>query len=231
MRWLGHGERRVLVANGNDGCMTRKPWELPFLAEPEEVAALRRIMRLHLRLWGLSDVSDAAEICVSELVSNVIRHVGAGTPSTLVVEMNGTRLRVALRDPETRALPTLLSAGPNDESGRGLAMLDSVSERWGVILGAESKLVWCDLATGLRSSSDHVDGPQVAKADALLGICGFDGVPAGSCRERLSLTSRWEMVIDLIVALLHWLRAHGCDPDDALDCAQTHFEAGEAGMA
>lgn len=31
--------------------------------------------------------------------------------------------------------------------------------------------------------------------------------------------------------LLHWLRAHGCDADEALDRAQTHFAAGisEAG--
>ncbi|MFD7946747.1 ATP-binding protein, partial [Streptomyces sp. NPDC059744] len=59
--------------------MTRKPWELPFLAEPEEVAGLRRVMRLHLGLWGLSDVSESAEICVTELVANAIRHVGEGT--------------------------------------------------------------------------------------------------------------------------------------------------------
>ncbi|GAA1375876.1 hypothetical protein GCM10009612_73270 [Streptomyces beijiangensis] len=33
-------------------CMTRKPWDLAFLAEPQEVAALRRIVRTHLGLWG-----------------------------------------------------------------------------------------------------------------------------------------------------------------------------------
>ncbi|MEW2067669.1 hypothetical protein [Streptomyces sp. NPDC007346] len=34
-----------------------------------------------------------------------------------------------------------------------------------------------------------------------------------------------EAAIDVIADLLHRLRAHGCDPDSALDRAQTHFEA------
>ncbi|MER0425510.1 hypothetical protein AB0F05_21600 [Streptomyces microflavus] len=35
-----------------------------------------------------------------------------------------------------------------------------------------------------------------------------------------------ESAIDVIVAdLLHWFRAHGCDPDSALDRAQMHLEA------
>ncbi|MFB7184172.1 ATP-binding protein [Streptomyces sp. NPDC056230] len=213
------------MANGNDGCVRRKPWELPFLAEPEEVAALRRVMRLHLRLWGLSDVADAAEICVSELVANVIRHVGAGTPSTLVVEMNGTHLRVALRDPDTRALPTLLSAGPGDESGRGLAMLDAVSERWGVILGADSKLVWCDLATQLDSPSGHVDHPRVARSEACLTLYATSTGTTDCAQGRAGVAVQEEAAIALIADLLYWLCAHGCDPDEALDRAQMHFEA------
>ncbi|MFG2624793.1 hypothetical protein [Streptomyces sp. NPDC048473] len=106
-----------------------------------------------------------------------------------------------------------------------MALVDGVADRWGVILRGDSKVTWCELATGLRSSSDHVDGPQVAKAEALLGLCGLGVVPANSRHEPLSLTLGREMAIDLIVDLLHWLRAHGCDPDEALDCAQTHFEA------
>ncbi|MFE7425271.1 MULTISPECIES: ATP-binding protein [unclassified Streptomyces] len=204
--------------------MTRRPWELPFLAEPEEVAGVRRLLRLHLRLWGLADVAAAAEICASELVANVIRHVGAGTPSTLAVEMNGTCLRVALRDPDTRALPSLLSAGPHDESGRGLVMLDAVSERWGVILGAESKLVWCDLATPLSSPDGHVNDPRVSKGEACLTL--HLGDAASSLGEgRIRTASQQKAAIGLIVDLLHWLRAHGCDPDEALELAQVRFEA------
>lgn len=206
--------------------MTRKPWALPFVAEPAEVAGLRRIVRLHLRLWGLSDVVDAAEICVSELVANVIRHIGDGTPTTLVVEMNGTHLRVALRDPDTRALPTLVHAGSDDESGRGMALLDAVSDRWGVILGADSKLVWCDLATALVTPGGHVDDGRVAKGEACLTLYAGGGSGGG----RVGVAVMEKAAIDLITDLLHWLRVHGSDVDEALDRAQTRFE-GEAGAA
>ncbi|WP_371665329.1 ATP-binding protein [Streptomyces sp. NBC_01241] len=203
----------------------RKAWDLAFLAEAEELAGLRRVMRLHLELWGLPGVVYAAQVCVTELVSNVVRHVGPGTPSCLAVSMNGDRLRIEVRDPDLQALPTLITAAGESATGRGMALVNGFADRWGVILRGDSKVTWCELATGLRSSNDHVDGPQVAKAEALLELCGLGGLPVNSRRERLSLTLGKEMAIDLIVDLLHWLRAHGCDPDDALDCAQTHFEA------
>ncbi|MFF1913154.1 ATP-binding protein [Streptomyces sp. NPDC058239] len=213
---------------GLDECrfgVDRKAWDLAFLAEAEELAGLRRVMRLHLELWGLPGVVYAAQVCVTELVTNVVKHVGPGTPSCLAVSMNGDRLRIEVSDPYLQALPTLITAAGESETGRGMALVDGIADRWGVILRGDSKVTWCELATGLRSSNDHVDGPQVAKAEALLGLCGLGGLPSNSRRERLSLTLGKEMAIDLIVDLLHWLRAHGCDPDDALDRAQTHFEA------
>ena len=36
----------------------RKGWDLPLLAEPQEIAGLRRVVRLHLNLWGPSQVSS-----------------------------------------------------------------------------------------------------------------------------------------------------------------------------
>lgn len=205
--------------------MDRKAWDLAFLAEAEELAGLRRVMRLHLELWGLPGVVHAAQICVTELVANVVTHVGPGTPCCLAVSMNGDRLRVEVSDPDLRGVPTLVVAAEGSEAGRGMALVDAVSDRWGVILRGDSKVTWCELPTGLRSSSDHVDSPQVARAEALLNLCGLGGIPVGARRERLSLSLGRELAIDLVADLLHWLRAHGCDPDDALDCAQTHFEA------
>lgn len=219
--------------HGIDGCMKRKSWELPFLAEPSELAALRRLLRLHLRLWGLPDVTDAAEICVTELVANVIRHVGEGTPSTLVVAMKGTHVRIGLRDPDARALPTLMSAMPDAESGRGMMMIDAVAARWGVILSGSSKLVWCDLATRLASPSGHIEDPRVTKGEVFLALYA-EGAPSTVAGGRcVDVVLREKTAIDLIVDLLHWLRAHGCDPGTALDQAQDHFEAGlpEGGSA
>ncbi|MFD4621684.1 ATP-binding protein [Streptomyces sp. NPDC058475] len=203
----------------------RKPWDLPFVAQPGEVAALRRIMRRHLGLWGLHELVDAAQLCVSELVSNVITHVGEGTPTTLAVSMSGTHLRIEVHDPDTRALPTLLDASIEGESGRGMALVDALADRWGVQLHADRKVTWCELATGLPSAYAHSGGARVTRAEAMLGLYGITKLPRAARRDAFTMAVAQEAAVDLMADLLHWLRAHGCDADEVLDRAQTHFEA------
>ncbi|NGO11467.1 ATP-binding protein [Streptomyces sp. HC44] len=207
--------------------MPRKPWDLDFTAEPEEVASLRRVMRLHLGLWGLHEVTDEAQLCVSELVSNVITHVGVGTPTTLAVSMSGTYLRIEVHDPDTRALPTLISAGSDAEAGRGMALVDAIADRWGVQLLADRKVTWCELETGLASADGHCGGARVTRVEAMLRLYGNErtSLPQAARSHTLTAAVAEEAAIDMIADLLHWLRAHGCDADEALDRAQTHFEA------
>ncbi|MFF3819940.1 ATP-binding protein [Streptomyces bluensis] len=205
----------------------RKPWTLPFVAEAEEVASLRRLMRLRLGLWGLHDVIDDAQLCLSELVANVIAHVGVGTPTTLVVSVSGTRLRIEVHDPDAQALPALVDAEVNSEGGRGMALIDAIADRWGVQLHAEKKVTWCELATGLPAEGGHCGGLRVTRAEALLSMYGRERVllPQPARPGGLSVAVAEATAIDMIADLLHWLRAHGRDADEALDRAQTHFEA------
>ncbi|MEU4462872.1 ATP-binding protein [Streptomyces sp. NPDC024017] len=206
--------------------MPRKPWDIAFTAEPAEVAALRRIMRLRLGVWGLHDLVDEAQLCVSELVSNVITHVGPGTPATLAVFMTGTHLRIEVRDPDTRALPTLRDASTDSEAGRGLALVDAVADRWGVLLRPDHKVTWCELTTQLATAHGHVEASSVIRAEALLRHYAAAAQPrrrAGA--SRLTSTVAEETVIAAITDFLHWFRAHGRDADDMLDRAQMRFEA------
>ncbi|MCT9005230.1 ATP-binding protein [Streptomyces rhizosphaerihabitans] len=205
-------------------CVPRKPWDIPFVAEPREVPALRRIMRLHLGLWGLCEVSEAAQLCVTELVSNVITHVGSGTPATLAVSMNGTHLRIEVHDPDARALPTLVQAAADSEGGRGMALVDAVADRWGVLLHPDRKVTWCELSTQLSSSDGHSGGTRVARAGAMLGFYGMAQSSRATAPSMLSVAVAEEVAIDVIADLLHWLQAHGRDVDEALDRAQMHFE-------
>ena len=57
----------------------------------------------------------------------------------------GDRTRVEVTDPDPRALPVLLRATSDDERGRGLALLEAVSLRWGVRQEIDCKTVWCEL--------------------------------------------------------------------------------------
>ncbi|MFE1840547.1 ATP-binding protein [Streptomyces sviceus] len=204
--------------------MSRKAWDLAFTAEPEEVGALRRIMRLHLGVWGLQDISDQAQLCVSELASNVINHVGTGTPATLKVSMNGTRVRIEVHDPDTRALPTLLDATSDAEFGRGMALVGAVSDRWGVQLQADRKITWCELPTGLPSAEGHIGGTRVNRVEALLREYSSAGKHLWLAGTGAVAVVE-EAAIDVMVDVLHWLRAHGRDADEALDRAQTRYEA------
>ncbi|MFG3285785.1 ATP-binding protein [Streptomyces sp. NPDC048111] len=214
-----------------NGCrfgIDRKAWVLPFLAEACELAGLRRVVRLHLAIWGLSHVVESAQLCVTELAANVITHVGPGTPTTLTVSMHGSRLRIEVADPDTRALPTLLSANAHDDSGRGMVLVEAIAERWGVILREDTKVTWCELATGLRSADDHVNDPQVVRAEALLTTYWLDGQmhPAPERRMMTPLLAMEEVTVNVIVDLLRWLSVHGRDCEAVIDKAWGHFEQG-----
>lgn len=103
---------------------------------------LRRILRSYLASWALAEVSDAAELALTELVANVVRHVPGRHCSVLILRAeDGVRVEVADTCPR---LPEAGSAGPLDDGGRGLALVEAVSDRWGVFPepGRGGKTVW-----------------------------------------------------------------------------------------
>ncbi|MFE2985471.1 ATP-binding protein [Streptomyces sp. NPDC059262] len=118
--------------------------EVELLAVPKAVPELRRAVRGHLGV-----ACPEVQLCVSELLGNVIRHVGEGTPVRVwVAWVEGGGIRVEVTDPDPRVLPVLLQATGEDECGRGLLLLDAVARRWGVEQGAASKTVWCEVGAG-----------------------------------------------------------------------------------
>ncbi|MFD3623665.1 ATP-binding protein [Streptomyces sp. NPDC058698] len=208
-------------------CLTRQPWNVEFTAHPEEVAALRRVVRRCLAAWNLHELVDAAQLCVSELVSNVVTHVGLGTPGSLAVSMNGAYLRIEVRDPDTRALPTLVAADVEAEGGRGMALVEALTDRWGVQLREDHKVTWCELATGFTSPTGITVDPAVARAEAMLDMYATLRPPTCSYDPgfgRVGRTVAEESVIDVITDFLRWLQAHGHDTDEVLDRAQSRSE-------
>lgn len=200
-----------------------KAWQRPFLAEPEHVAALRRAIGLRLTRWDLPALVDAAELCVTELVTNVITHVGVSTPTWIAVSMNKTHVRVEVSDPDADTLPTRLRAASTQEHGRGLHLVAAIADRWGVTPTAHGKTTWCELATG-HAVPAAADDPRVTRAGALLTLYGARST-ASTATSQLAFATAEASAIDLIADVLHWLDAHGCDPDDFLDRAQSRYEA------
>ncbi|MFC5242497.1 ATP-binding protein [Streptomyces atrovirens] len=113
---------------------------------------LRRILRLYLVGSGLAEVTDAAELALTELVANVVRHVpGRRCRVCFLLRPGGVRVEVADDCPE---LPARTVGGGLGESGRGLVIVDAVADRWGVTVrpGGRGKTVWFECLGRCRAA-------------------------------------------------------------------------------
>ncbi|WP_327663581.1 MULTISPECIES: ATP-binding protein [unclassified Streptomyces] len=111
---------------------------------------LRRILRIHLGAWEVPELADDAELALTELIANVVRHV-PGRRCVVRMMRTADGVRVEVGDTHT-GLPEPQDAtrGELAESGRGLAIVAALATRWGVVPhGAPrtGKTVWfeCDL--------------------------------------------------------------------------------------
>ncbi|MET9517559.1 SpoIIE family protein phosphatase [Streptomyces sp. NPDC002994] len=123
-------------------------WELTL--EPREVGRARRLVRGQLAAWGLEEAAESTELLVSEVVTNAVRHGERPTDSRrgALRLVRGDGLLCEVTDDDGHALPALTSAGPDDEAGRGLAVVNSVAREWGASRTGEGKTVWFELALG-----------------------------------------------------------------------------------
>ncbi|MGW2101216.1 ATP-binding protein [Streptomyces olivaceoviridis] len=212
----GLGGRVVLPISGTtDG---RLRCVLPFKAAPVEVGLLRNAAASQLTRWGMSAAVDEAEVIVTELATNVVKHVGDGAAAALVLEWRRDRLRLEVHD-RSPVLPSVRKAERYDECGRGLHLVASLTADWGVMLTAVGKAVWCEVPLSLG-----VAGCRVERAVGVLEAYQSTG-GALERQGRSWGTSLEESAVELIAGLLHWTAARGHDPDDFLDRAQTCYEA------
>lgn len=131
----------------------------PLAALPTASSAARVHVRATLATWRMSGVADALELVVSELVANAVNASadGDGTPRYMEGRMPVIRLRlltdrarlVAEVGDQAPGVPVRLSAGRDDESGRGLDPVDMITgSRWGwhPARSGPGKCVWAELA-------------------------------------------------------------------------------------
>ncbi|SDQ51651.1 ATP-binding protein [Quadrisphaera sp. DSM 44207] len=76
------------------------------------------------------EARDEVELLVSELVTNAVVH--GGSLVTMEVDCEGPQgIAVTVRD-SSPSWPVSRSAGPLDEGGRGMALVELISDAWGV---------------------------------------------------------------------------------------------------
>ena len=114
--------------------------------------------------WGLAAIADDVRLVVSELVGNGMLH--AGPPVELRVIDLGGAVRIEVED-RTTLSPVLPNPSTESMTGRGLALIDALSRRWGVQQLPDGKVVWC--VVGPETADDNDDEPHYAGATALVG--------------------------------------------------------------
>ncbi|WP_329363505.1 SpoIIE family protein phosphatase [Streptomyces sp. NBC_00669] len=116
-------------------------WELA--NDPREAARARGLVRAALHGWGLDAIGESAELLVDELVTNALRHARTDRVSLRLVRAGALLCEVGDDD---HAVPVLLSAGAEDEGGRGMRIVSRLAREWGTSRSAHGKTVWCELA-------------------------------------------------------------------------------------
>ncbi len=98
-----------------------------------------------LRFWGLP--LDPAAQLIAELSTNAATHGRVpGRDFRLLLYVVADTLRIEVTDTCDDRLPTLRRPTPDPESGRGLLVVDTLADRWGVTPGLPPrKTVWAEL--------------------------------------------------------------------------------------
>jgi len=119
-------------------------------ADLRAVPEVRRALRELLSHWGRPGRSETAELLTSELVTNALVHTDTDAVLTATVGPRG--LRVEVRDflgrkPSLRQTNGQTNADEGTH-GRGLVLVQSLADEWGVRPHDVGKSVWFELNGG-----------------------------------------------------------------------------------
>lgn len=115
------------------------------------VPEARRRVVAALHEWGVAQaVCDDAELLVSELFTNAVRHTDSEKVSCELT-LHGARLRVEVTDEgDGASSPQPQPWSTDRECGRGLLLVGALSKDWGVRPddSGRGRVVWADLPYG-----------------------------------------------------------------------------------
>lgn len=116
-----------------------------FLPVPEAVASSRRFVIASLRMLGADHLVHDAAVVASELATNAILH--AQSPFRVSVDESVGVVCISVQDVgEVLAVKDRGDAGEHALGGRGIAIIEGLSRRWGWDTLSDGKVVWAELA-------------------------------------------------------------------------------------
>jgi anti-sigma regulatory factor (Ser/Thr protein kinase) len=136
--------------SGRDGKSMTGEWPLQDFLELGALPGAVPCARLHARQvmweWGLAALAGSAEIIVSELVTNAV-HAARSLEWTSSVRLwllsEKARVLILVWDANPQQ-PARVHADEEAESGRGLLLVETISDQWGSFATQETggKTVW-----------------------------------------------------------------------------------------
>jgi len=114
-------------------------------ADLRAAGVARRFLRSKLDAWAVDeDVSETAVLLLSELVTNAVIHTEA--PAEVRVVLGSGELTVTVRDHGQLGRDTTATPDADDDPlrvhGRGLTLVEALSDRWGAERDAVGTTVW-----------------------------------------------------------------------------------------
>jgi len=136
--------------------------------------ARRRVVTLVRRLGiPISDeLLDTVELLASEVIANAVLYSGDTCNVSVTRNLKCVRVEVTDTNP---LLPTVSEAGPDDESGRGLLLVDTLADAWGAEPNSPGKTTWFELRAQSSPTCSNSNSP-------------IDEAPEGSWYDRTSAT-------------------------------------------
>ncbi|MFU8851456.1 SpoIIE family protein phosphatase [Micromonospora sp. SL1-18] len=113
-------------------------------AEPTAPSRVRHWMNARLTEWQVPEgVISAAVLCTSELTTNALLH--AGTAARVEIDLSAERLLVSVADSGTRGQVNRAQTDTLSSRGRGLGLIEELSDAWGTDPTVRGSTVWFEI--------------------------------------------------------------------------------------
>jgi GAF domain-containing protein/anti-sigma regulatory factor (Ser/Thr protein kinase) len=113
-------------------------------AEPTAPSRVRHWMTGQLTEWQVPEsIIGAAVLCTSELTTNALLH--AGTAARVEIDLSPERLLVSVADSGTRGTVTRAQTDTLSSRGRGLGLIEELSDTWGTDPTVRGSTVWFEM--------------------------------------------------------------------------------------
>ncbi len=162
---------------------------------------------------------EAAQLAVSEIVTNALVH--AGTPITLRVHLDVAGIRVEVADGSPHA-PVRRNYSTTSGTGRGLKMLDRAVDRWGSLPDGDGKVVWFEIRSAETPADD--DAGHAAGSEASLRAGPQETITIELLNVPLLMHSAWQEHASAVLREFLLVRVE----DEDLDIFEAHAQASDA---